>query len=59
MNQYLQPSTLFAGKFDQYLNQRNRTINTKSVSAEEERILELSRQRMDAMEMITDDSEFF
>ena len=59
MNQYLQPSTLFAGKFDRYLNQRNRTINTKSVSAEEERILELSRQRMDAMEMITDDSEFF
>lgn len=59
MNQYLQPSTLFAGKFDRYLNQRNRTVNTKSVSAEEERILELSRQRMDAMEMITDDSEFF
>lgn len=59
MNQYLQPSTLFAGKFDQYLNQRNRTTNTKNASAEEERILELSRQRMDAMEMITDDSEFF
>ena len=59
MSQYLRPETLFGNKFDQYLNQRNRTINTKSVSAEEERILELSRQRMDAMEMITDDSEFF
>ena len=59
MNAYLQPSTLFGNKFDQYLNQRTRTTNTRNVSAEEERILELSRQRMDAMEITIDDSEFF
>ena len=59
MAQYLQPSTLFGNKFDQYLNQRNRMSNTRKVSADEAKILELSKQRMDAMELITDDSEFF
>jgi uncharacterized phage protein (TIGR02220 family) len=58
MNQYLQPSTLFGNKFDQYLNQQSKSIKRILEKSEEEKMLdELSRQRLAAMP-IPDDSEF-
>lgn len=58
MNQYLQPSTLFGQKFDQYLNQKSKIKNQDPEKSEEaKRIEELSRQRL-ANIPVPDDSEF-
>lgn len=58
MDQYLQPSTLFASKFDQYLNQQSKSNKRIPEKSDEEKMLdELSRQRL-ANIPIPDDSEF-
>lgn len=58
MDQYLQPSTLFASKFDQYLNQQSKGGKRIPEKSQEEKMLEeLSRQRL-ANIPIPDDSEF-
>ena len=59
MNQYLQPSTLFGNKFDQYLNQRKSNSNGAPQKSEEALMMdELSRRRMADMPKV-DPSEFF
>ena len=59
MNQYLQPSTLFGNKFDQYLNQRKGNSNGAPQKSEEALMMdELSRRRMADMPKV-DPSEFF
>ena len=59
MNQYLQPSTLFGNKFDQYLNQRKGNSNGTPQKSEEALMMdELSRRRMADMPKV-DPSEFF
>lgn len=55
---YLQPSTLFGNKFDQYLNQQSKNVKRIPEKSEEEKMLdELSRQRL-ANITIPDDFEF-
>lgn len=45
--QYLQPSTLFGNKFDQYLNQQSKNVKRIHEKSDEEKMLdELSRQRL-------------
>lgn len=57
-NQYLQPSTLFGSKFDQYLNQQSKNSKRIPEKSDEEKMLdELSRQRL-ANITIPDDFEF-
>lgn len=59
MSQYLQPSTLFGNKFDQYLNQRKGNSNGAPQKSEEALMMdELSRRRMADMPKV-DPSEFF
>ena len=59
MSQYLQPSTLFGNKFDQYLNQRKGNGNGTPQKSEEALMMdELSRRRMADMPKV-DPSEFF
>lgn len=59
MSQYLQPSTLFGNKFDQYLNQRKGNSNGTPQKSEEALMMdELSRRRMADMPKV-DPSEFF
>ena len=59
MNQYLQPSTLFGNKFDQYLNQRKGNSSGAPQKSEEAMMMdELSRRRMADMPKV-DPSEFF
>ena len=59
MSQYLQPSTLFGNKFDQYLNQRKSNSNGAPQKSEEALMMdELSRRRMADMPKV-DPSEFF
>ena len=59
MSQYLQPSTLFGNKFDQYLNQRKGNSNGAPQKSEEAMMMdELSRRRMADMPKV-DPSEFF
>ena len=59
MSQYLQPSTLFGNKFDQYLNQRKGNSNGAPQKSEEALMMdELSRRRMTDMPKV-DPSEFF
>ena len=59
MNKYLQPSTLFGAKFDQYLNQPQVKQWNPSEKTEEEKLLdELSRKRLEGVE-IGDDDDFF
>ncbi|SYZ78517.1 conserved phage C-terminal domain-containing protein [Trichococcus shcherbakoviae] len=59
MSQYLQPSTLFGNKFDQYLNQRKGNGNGAPQKSEEALMMdELSRRRMADMPKV-DPSEFF
>ena len=44
---YLQPSTLFGNKFDQYLNQQSKNVKRIPEKSDEEKMLdELSRQRL-------------
>ena len=58
MSQYLQPSTLFGNKFDQYLNQRKGNSNGAPQKSEEALMMdELSRRRMADMPKV-DPSEF-
>lgn len=46
-SQYLQPSTLFGNKFDQYLNQQSKNVKRIPEKSDEEKMLdELSRQRL-------------
>ena len=59
MSQYLQPSTLFGNKFDQYLNQCKGNSNGAPQKSEEALMMdELSRRRMADMPKV-DPSEFF
>ena len=59
MSLYLQPSTLFGNKFDQYLNQRKGNSNGTPQKSEEALMMdELSRRRMADMPKV-DPSEFF
>ena len=59
MSQYLQPSTLFGNKFDQYLNQRKGNSTGAPQKSEEALMMdELSRRRMADMPKV-DPSEFF
>lgn len=58
METYLQPTTLFGNKFDQYLNQQSKGGKQIPEKSDEEKMLEeLSRQRL-ANIPIPDDSEF-
>jgi len=57
-SQYLQPSTLFGPKFDQYLNQQNKGRKWIPEKSDEEKMLdELSRQRLASIP-VPDASEF-
>lgn len=57
-NQYLQPSTLFGPKFDQYLNQQSKGRKWTPEKSDEEKMLdELSRQRLASIP-VPDASEF-
>ena len=59
MSQYLQPSTLFGNKFDQYLNQRKGNSNGAPQKSKVDLMMdELSRRRMADMPKV-DPSEFF
>lgn len=59
MNKYLQPSTLFGAKFDQYLNQPQVKQWNPSEKTEEEKLLdELSRKRLEGVEIGSDDDYF-
>lgn len=60
METYLQPTTLFGNKFDQYLNQQSAGSKRIPEKSEELKMLEeLSRRRLDAVVMDIDESEFF
>ena len=59
MDKYLQPSTLFGAKFDQYLNQPPvKQWQSTEKSEEEKQLDELSRKRLEGVE-IGDDDDFF
>lgn len=59
MNQYLRPSTLFAGKFDNYLNQKNK-FKRPEADEQSKRVVEMAKARADEyLKTPVADSEMF
>ena len=59
MNQYLRPSTLFAGKFDNYLNQKTK-FKRQEADEQSKRVVEMAKARADEyLKTPVADSEMF